>query len=107
MYTGNHCVHVLNPDLTFSSTIEKKDSGIANSSFPCGVACDSTGDVYVMDTDDGCIQVFTAEEKFVGVFGKCGLNQGELAESYYIAVDTSGMVYVSEGGNHRVCSIHF
>ena len=100
--TGNHCVHVLNPDLTFSSTIEKKDSGIANSNFPCGVACDSTGDVYVMDTDDGCIQVFTAEEKFVGVFGKCGLNQGELAESYYIAVDTSGMVYVSEGGNHRV-----
>ena len=36
------------------------------------------------------------------MFGRCGQGSGELAWSYYVAVDTSDMVYVSEVDNHCV-----
>lgn len=44
------------------------------------------------------IQIFTAEGNFVAMFGK----RGELAWPFGVAIDTSGMVYVSEQDNHRV-----
>jgi tripartite motif-containing protein 2/3/tripartite motif-containing protein 71 len=36
------------------------------------------------------------------MFGRYGLGRGELAYPAGVAIDTSDMVYVSEGGNHRV-----
>ena len=98
-----HCVQVLNSDLTFSSTFGKQGSGKKQFSRPCGIACDSTGNVYVADADNHCIQVFTAEGKFLRMFGRRGQGRGELDSPRCVAVDTSGMVYVSENGNH-LCS---
>ena len=98
----NHCVQVLNSDLTFSSTFGKQGSGKGQFSDPWGITCDSTGKVYVADTGNHRIQVFTAEGKFLSMFGRRGQGRGELASPWCVAVDTSGMVYVSEEGNHRV-----
>ena len=95
----NHCVQVLNSDFTFSSTF---GSGMGQFVNPRGIACDSTGKVYVADIDNYSIQVFTAEGKFLRMFGRRGQGRGELNSPYYVAVDTSGMVYVSEAGNHCV-----
>ena len=36
------------------------------------------------------------------MFGRRGQGRGELTRPNNVAVDTSGMVYVSEDGNHRV-----
>ena len=104
MYVVDQCnyrVQVLNSDLTFSSTFGKEGSGKGQFDIPCGIACDSTGEVYVADTSNHRIQVFTAEGKFLGMFGRRGHDQGrgELTSPKYVAVDTNGMVYVSEGGN--------
>ena len=71
-------------------------------SYSCGIACDSTGKVYVADTGNHRIQVFTAEGKFLRMFWRRGQIRWGLNRPYCVAVDTSGMVYVSEGGNHRV-----
>ena len=98
----NHRVQVLNSDLIFSSTFGKEGSGKGQFDNPCGIACDSTGKVYVADTDNHRIQVFTAEGKFLTMFGRRGQGRGELDWPFYVAVDTSGMVYVSEDGNHCV-----
>ena len=91
----NHNVQVLNSDLTFSSTFGKKGSDKGQFNSPCGVACDSTGKVYVADTGNYRIQVFTAEGKFLRMFKRQN-------KPYYVAVDTSGMVYISEAGNHLI-----
>ena len=99
---GNHHIQVLNSDLTFSSTFGKEGNGKGQFSSPCGVACDSTGNVYVADTANHRIQVFTAEGKFIRMFGRRGQSRRELAGPLYVAVDTSGMVYVSERDNYRV-----
>ena len=44
------CVRVLNSDLTYSSPFGKNGSGMGQFNSPGGVACDSTGKVYVADT---------------------------------------------------------
>jgi len=46
--------------------------------------------------------VFTAEGKFLRMFGRWGHGRGELFFPVGVGVDTSDLVYVSELGNHRV-----
>ena len=99
---SNNRVHVLNSDLTFSSTFGKKGSGKGQLDSPQGIACDSTGKVYVADTGNHRIQVFTAEGKFLMMFGSCGHGRGELYLPLGVAIDASGTVYVSEERNSRV-----
>ena len=97
---SNHRVQVLNSDLTFSSTFGKKGSGKGQFSYPRGIACDSTGSVYVADTHNNRIKVFTAEGKFLRMFSGC--YSKELCLPYSVAVDTSGMVYFSENGTQCI-----
>ena len=80
----------------------KNGSGKGQFSRPLGIACDSTGKVYVADTGNHRIQVFTAEGKFLRMFGKRGCEWGELNRPDGVAIDTDDIVYVTEGGNCRV-----
>ena len=92
----NRRVQVLNSDLTFSSTFEEKGSE------PWGIACDSTGKVYVSDRGNHRILVFTAEGKCIRKFGRRGQGIGEIDRPRGVAIDSNDMVYVSEGANRRV-----
>ena len=64
----NHRVQVLNSDLTFSSTFGKEGSGKGQFKYPWSIACDSTGNVYLTDSMNHHIQVFTAGGKFLRMF---------------------------------------
>ena len=99
---GNYCVQVLNSNLTFSSTFGKNGSGKGQFNSPCGIACDSTGKVYVVDRCNNCIQVFTAEGKFLMMFGRRGNGRGELYWPVGVAIDASCTAYVSDRGCSRV-----
>ena len=70
--------HILNSDLTFSSTFGKQGSDEGHFTRPDGIACDSTGKVYVADSWSHRIQVFIAEGKFLMKFGRRGGGRGEL-----------------------------
>ena len=85
----SNCVQVLNSDLTFSSTFGSSNGGFR------GIACDSTGKVYVTDADKNCIKVFTAEGTPIMTFRK-------LNHPVHVALDSSDLVYVTEQGNCRV-----
>ena len=100
----NHRVQVLNSDLTYSSTFwgARQCHGEGEFDYPCGVACDSTGNVYVTDFNQHRIQVFTAEGKFLRMFGEKGDGKGELNGPTGIAVDADNMVYVCESENCRI-----
>ncbi len=63
----NERVQVLNSDLEYSRSLFGKYGGGADNGefdFPYGVACASTGNLYVSNCSR--IQVFTAEGKFFG-----------------------------------------
>lgn len=61
----NHRVQVLNSDLTFSHVFGKRGKAIGQFDYPANIACDNTGKLYVVDTSNDRIQVFTAEGRFL------------------------------------------
>ena len=99
---GNDRLQILNPDLTFSSSIGSLGGDNGQFSLPWDVACDSTGNVYVADSGNHRIQVFTAEGEYLRKFGKKGSGNGELNWPSSITIDSDNVVYVTEKNNHRV-----
>ena len=97
---GNNRIEILNADLTFSSSFGSHDND-GQFDFPCDVALDSTGNVYVADGGGCRIQVFTAEGKFLRKFGKKGSGDGELNWPTSVSIDSDDIVYVTDD-NHRV-----
>ena len=91
----NHRIQILNSDLTISNIIEKHGSKSEKFAYPCGVTCDSTGNVYVADSANNCIEVFTASMILQAKFGHWNWPVG-------IAVDSRGMVFVSEHKKHCI-----
>ena len=89
----NHNVQILNSDLTFSNTFGHKGSGNGQFSWPYGVTCDRSGNVYIADRLNHRVQVFTAEGKFLGIFGEGSV---ELKGPTDIAIDSKDMVYVTD-----------
>ena len=90
----NDCIQILNPDLTLSSSFGSEGSGDGQFLNPCGVAFDSTGKVYVADSGNHRIQVFTAEGQFLRKF--------EHSSLYDIGIDSDDVLYVAENDNDRV-----
>jgi DNA-binding beta-propeller fold protein YncE len=82
-------------------------SGASALSDPAGVAvAQSTGEVYVVDSTDDRVEIFSASGAFISAFGGSGSADGQLDVPSEIAVDSSGGmpgdVYVLDAGNGRV-----
>ena len=101
---GNHCIQVLNPDLTFSHSFGSEGSANGQFKYPCDIAIDSQGLVYVTDMDNHRIQKFSPDGKFVAHFGNKKFGSRKLNKPIGITIDTAGtgLVYVSEEGNHCI-----
>ena len=94
---SDHCIQILNPDLTFSSSFGSRGSGDGQFNAPYGVAFDSTGNVYVVNRDNGRIQVFTADGQFLRRF-----RNSENTRLVSICIDSEDMVYATESLNNCV-----
>ena len=70
---------------------------------PRGVAVDKGGRVYVTDTGNKRIEVFSSDGEFITQFGGAGVQPGQLDEPVGIAVDpTSGNLVVNDTWNQRI-----
>jgi DNA-binding beta-propeller fold protein YncE len=71
---------------------------------PFGVAIDTAGNVYVVDSFNDRVQKFTEAGVFLQEWDGTGegSEQGALFSPAGVAVDTSGYVYVADRGNDRV-----
>ena len=81
--------------MTFSSSFGSCGSGDGQLNYPLDVEFDCIGNVYVADSEDHSIQVFTAEEKFLRKFGK-GSGDGELNFPSSVSIDSDDIVYMTE-----------
>ena len=69
---------------------------------PEGVGVDAADRIYVADSCNHRIQVFSPEGQFLRAHGQAGGGAGELSYPYDIAVDSAGRQFVCEFGNSRV-----
>jgi DNA-binding beta-propeller fold protein YncE len=67
-----------------------------------GVATDAADRIYVADSCNHRVQVFSPEGQFLRSFGKPGRGPGEMSYPYDVQVDAVGLVFVCEFGNSRV-----
>jgi predicted membrane-bound mannosyltransferase/DNA-binding beta-propeller fold protein YncE len=93
--------------LTAARVIGSAGTGAGQLQNPKNVAVDAQGNLFVADSDNGRIQKFDANGKFLSAFGsKSAPNAigapGTLAEPWGIAVDQTGNVYVADTWNHRI-----
>jgi len=58
--------------------------------------------VYVADSGNERIQVFTSGGGFIAAWGDSGSGDGQFQSPSGVAVDASGNVYVADTGNHRI-----
>ena len=79
-------------------------SGAANGQFrnPFGIATDRGGAVYVADTDNDRVQVFSASGTFQRKWGSTGSDEGQFLSAQDVAVDAEGGVWVADYRNDRV-----
>jgi sugar lactone lactonase YvrE len=67
-----------------------------------GIAVDKAGNVYVADTDNNRIQVFTASGKFLRAWGSVGGETGQFQVAEDVDVAPDGTVWVADQQNERL-----
>ena len=67
-----------------------------------GICVGAQDRLYVADSCNHRVQVFTSDGKFIREFGRPGGGPGELSYPYDVKVDASGNIFVCEFGNSRI-----
>jgi tripartite motif-containing protein 71 len=70
--------------------------------YPSGVTVDSSGNVYVADTNNHRIQKFDSSGNHLMNWGSPGSLDGQFIQPKGVAVDNSGNIFVADTGNNRV-----
>ena len=110
--TYNHCIQVLNKDLTYSHSFGQYGSSPVQFNHPWDVTFDNEGYLYVADHGNHCIKKFTSTGQHISTFSSYGSNPGQISLPTFITIDNN-LLYVSEWDNHRIsifdtngCFIH-
>jgi DNA-binding beta-propeller fold protein YncE len=82
--------------------IGRAGTGAAQFNRPEGICVDSHDRLYVADSCNHRIQIFSPDGQLIAAYGKAGTGLGELSYPYDICVDEAGRQYVCEFGNSRI-----
>jgi DNA-binding beta-propeller fold protein YncE len=86
----------------FISSFGKAGTGPGEFNRPEGLFVDAQDRIYVADSCNHRIQIFSGDGKLIRAYGRPGTGKGELSYPYDICVDAEGRQYVCEFGNSRI-----
>jgi iron(III) transport system permease protein len=89
-------------EATLLQVIGRAGTGPGEFNRPEGVCVDAQDRIYVADSCNHRIQIFSGDGKFIRQYGHAGSGWGELSYPYDIAVDAQGYHFVCEFGNSRI-----
>jgi hypothetical protein len=84
------------------AVIGKAGTGPGEFNRPEGLCVDAQDRLYVADSCNHRIEIFSSDGKFLRAYGRPGTGLGELSYPYDICVDADGRQYVCEFGNSRI-----
>ena len=94
----NSCVHVISKDGVYLRSFGHDREELKK---PWGL-CVHGQYVYVTDINSCCVFVFTTEGEYVTSFGQKGQEEGDFNRPFYMYVDNSGYIYVTDFYNGRI-----
>lgn len=105
--TDNHRIQKLDKEGNHISTIcttlgPFQSSDPSGFRYPRDLTFDSMGNLYVLDSQNERVQVFSSEGIFIRKFGSAGTFPGGFDFPKGLAVDDSGYVYIADTGNKRI-----
>jgi ABC-type Fe3+ transport system permease subunit/DNA-binding beta-propeller fold protein YncE len=89
-------------DGAFAGSFGSAGSGPGRFNRVEGVGLDSAGNVYVADSCNHRVQVFSPDGTWLRAHGRAGHGVGEMSYPYDVRIDSAGRQYVCEFGNSRV-----
>ncbi|MEM2142636.1 MAG: 6-bladed beta-propeller, partial [Candidatus Thorarchaeota archaeon] len=101
-FNGNNRIHYFTSTGTHVGMWGSRGSSAGQFIDPWGIAFDSSGNIYVADTQNNRIQVFSSTGSFIRQWGSFGTGNGQFNRPTGIAVDGSGLIYVVDSGNDRI-----
>lgn len=97
-----HQIHVLDKQTGDSLYKIGKPGSAAGELFHPTNICILNGRLYVSDTTNFRIQIFSLEGEFIATFGRSGDRPGEFSRTKGIAVDNNGRIYVVDAAVENV-----
>ena len=100
--SGNFRVQLLDLDGNCVNVFGQKGDGAGDFALPKGVAFDSEGHIYVVDTHFENVQVFNPQGQLLMAFGREGHELGRFWLPAGLAIDAQDRIWVADSGNHRL-----
>ena len=69
---------------------------------PVGIACDTTGNVYVLERGNYRVQMFDQNGTFITKWGSKGEGNGQFSYPSDIAIDKEGNIFISDESQYRI-----
>jgi hypothetical protein len=81
--------------------VDVEDENLAFYS-PEDMAMDTQGKIYILDSGNHRIQIFSPKGKYLATFGRLGQGPGEFQHPFSIDIDSKGHLYILDRWNNRI-----
>jgi len=99
---------VYKTDLNGNILLTINNQSISDGRFnnPGGIACDSSGIIYIANQGCGRIETFTPDGRYLSSLGSNGNKPGQFSRPSGLAFGPDGSLYVADLGNNRVVRLN-
>ena len=97
-----NCISIFTLDGKYVDKYNKRGTGREPLKFPCGIATDMYGFIFVTEYSENRVSIFNKDGVFVHSFGSKGSGHGQFSGPRGIAISPTGDIYVCDSDDKRI-----